>query len=65
MCRLCGALVMEYAPKSVVRASAASRKASVDIASSLALSTGTSTKLFLSVSKNVPPGGMLGAVMVL
>jgi hypothetical protein len=36
----------------------------VDMALSCSLSTGTSTKLFLRVSKNVPPGGIAGADMV-
>lgn len=51
-------------PNRVVRASAACKNSSVEIALSLSLSTGTSTKLFFRVSKNVPPGGIAGAAMV-
>ena len=47
-----------YIPKSVVKLSAASRNSLVDMALSLLLSTGTSTKDFLMVSKKVPPAGI-------
>lgn len=44
-------------PKSVVNDSAASRNSVVEMALSFSLSTGTSVKDFLSVSRKVPPGG--------
>lgn len=46
-----------YLPNSVVRLSAASRKAVVSMALSLLAFTGTSTKDFLRVSNQVPPTG--------
>lgn len=46
-----------YLPNSVVRLSAASRKAVVSMALSLLAFTGTSTKDFLIVSNQVPPSG--------
>lgn len=46
-----------YLPNSVVRLSAASRKAVVSMALSLLAFTGTSTKDFLRVSNQVPPRG--------
>lgn len=47
----------------VVVLSAASRNSFVEIALSLDSSTGTSTKLFLTVSKKVPPGGYAAAIV--
>lgn len=44
--------------------SAASRNSSVEMALSLALSTGTSTKDFLKVSTMVLPGGIWGAMLI-
>ena len=44
-------------PNNVVKLSAASRNSVVDIALSLLLSMGTSTKDFLRVSNQVPPAG--------
>jgi hypothetical protein len=49
--------------KRVVRLSAASRKSVVRMALSLESSTLTSTKLFLRVSKKVPPGGYAAAMV--
>jgi hypothetical protein len=46
-----------FIPNKVVNDSAASRNSVVDTALSFSLSTGTSVKDFLSVSRNVPPGG--------
>lgn len=51
-------------PKSVTKLSAASRKSEVAIALSLEASTGTSTKLFLRVSKKVPPGGIAAMIAI-
>jgi hypothetical protein len=48
----------------VVRLSAASRNSVVGIALSLDSSSGTSTKLFLTVSKNVLPGGYAAAIVI-
>lgn len=45
-------------PKRVVNDSAASRKSEVGMALPLEESTGTSTKDFLRVSNQVPPGGI-------
>jgi hypothetical protein len=53
-----------HVPKSVLRLSAASRNSVVEIALSLDASTGTSTKLFLTVSKKVPPGGYAAAAAI-
>jgi hypothetical protein len=44
-------------PKRVVNDSAASRNSVVEMALSFSLSTGTSVKDFLNVSRKVPPGG--------
>ncbi len=44
-------------PNRVVNDSAASRNSVVDTALSFSLSTGTSVKDLLSVSRKVPPGG--------
>ena len=49
--------LIAFLPNSVVRLSAASRKAVVSMALSLLAFTGTSTKDFLRVSNQVPPGG--------
>ncbi len=49
----------------MVSDSAASRKSDVGIALSLALSMGTSTKDFLSVSNQVPPGGKAACVVAI
>lgn len=49
----------------MVNDSAASRKSEVGIALSLALSMGTSTKDFLSVSNQVPPGGKAACVVAI
>jgi len=51
-------------PNSVARDSAASKNLLVLMALSLVSSTGTSVKEALMVSKNVPPGGYVGADMV-
>ena len=53
-----------YPPNSVVKLSAASRNSVVEIALSLEESRGTSTKLLLTVSKNVPPGGYAVAIVI-
>ena len=47
----------EGGPKRVVNDSAASRNSVVGTALSFSLSTGTSVKDFLNVSRKVPPGG--------
>lgn len=52
-----GSAIGRGLPNSVVNDSAASRNSVVAIALSFSLSTGTSVKDFLSVSRNVPPGG--------
>lgn len=52
-------------PKSVVKASAASKKSLVEIALSLAASTCTSTKDFFKVSSHEPLGGMTIADMAM
>jgi hypothetical protein len=51
-------------PNNVDRLSAASRNSVVEMALSLEASTGTSTKLFLTVSKKVPPGGYAAAIVI-
>lgn len=53
-----------HQPKRVVKDSAASRNSLVDMALSLAASTGTSTNDFFKVSSQVWPGGMTGADMI-
>lgn len=54
-----------YLPNSVVRLSAASRKAAVSMALSLLAFTGTSTKDFLSVSNQVPPKGYVAFAAII
>jgi hypothetical protein len=51
-------------PNSVDKLSAASRNSVVEMALSLEASTGTSTKLLLTVSKKVPPGGYAAAIVI-
>lgn len=51
-------------PNSVVKLSAASRKAVVSMALSWLAFTGTSTKDFLRVSNQVPPGGYVVFVAI-
>jgi len=50
-------LGVRVVPKRVVNDSAASRNSVVETALSFSVSTGTSVKDFLSVSRKVPPGG--------
>lgn len=51
-------------PNSAVKLAAASRKAVVSMALSWLASTGTSTKDFLRVSNQVPPGGYVVFVAI-
>lgn len=55
----------EGVPKRVVSDSAASRKSDVGIALLLEASMGTSTKDFLCVSNQVPPGGKDAGVVAM
>jgi hypothetical protein len=57
-------MVLVNLPKSVDRLSAASRNSVVEMALSFEASTGTSTKLLLTVSKKVPPGGYAAAIVI-
>jgi hypothetical protein len=57
-------MTLKDAPKRVDKLSAASRNSVVEMALSLEASTGTSTKLFLTVSKKVPPGGYAAAIVI-
>jgi hypothetical protein len=50
-------LGVRVVPKRVVNDSAASRNSVVETTLSFSVSTGTSVKDFLSVSRKVPPGG--------
>lgn len=58
-------IILLHVPNRVVKESAASRNSVVEIALSLAASTGTSENDFFMVSIQVPPGGITGAEVIL